>query len=74
MLNRKIEFSEKEAQEIAERREWERSGTGGGVRNYPSSGRPSSSRGRTPVNPVVKVLTSATFIRGVLGILSKSLR
>lgn len=74
MLNRKIEFSEKEAQEMAERREWERGGTGGGVRNYPSSGRPSTSRGRTPVNPVVKVLTSATFIRGVLGILSKSLR
>lgn len=34
----------------------------------------SSSRRSTRMNPVVKVLTSATFIRGVLGILTKAMR
>jgi DNA helicase HerA-like ATPase len=70
ILNKKIEFSEKEAQE---RKEWERGNDGANSRKS-SSGTPSVSRGRIPVNPVVKVLTSATFIRGVLGILSKSLK
>jgi uncharacterized protein len=37
-------------------------------------GRSYERRRTTAVNPVVKVLTSATFIRGVLGILSKSIR
>jgi hypothetical protein len=75
MLNRKIEFSEREVKEMAERREWERERGGGGANNRRTvSGRPSASRSRTPINPVVKVLTSATFIRGVLGILSKSLK
>jgi DNA helicase HerA-like ATPase len=73
MLNKKIEFSEKEGQELAERRERERGSWGAG-----ESGRRGDSergsRSRTTINPVVKVLTSATFIRGVLGILSKSLR
>lgn len=34
----------------------------------------SSSRRSTRMNPVVKVLTSATFIRGVLGVLKKVIR
>ncbi len=36
--------------------------------------RRSSSRKSTRMNPVVKVLTSATFIRGVLGVLKKVIR
>jgi DNA helicase HerA-like ATPase len=72
MLNKKIEFSEKEATEMAQRKEWER---------QPQRSAPQttySTRGSTPrrssssqISPVVKVLTSATFIRGVLGILKK---
>ena len=34
----------------------------------------SSRRRSTRQNPVIKVLTSATFIRGVLGVLKKVLR
>jgi hypothetical protein len=37
-----------------------------------STGRSSSSRNR--VDPVVKVLTSATFVRGVFSILNKVLK
>jgi uncharacterized protein len=79
ILGRKIDFSENEARERSEResagRMDERRGNMGDWRRGRSfSDRPSGSRGRTPVNPVVKVLTSATFIRGVLGILSKSLK
>jgi uncharacterized protein len=79
ILNRKIEFSEKEAAEMAQRKEWEREAqrpaprttySGGG--SY--QGRRTSGSSRSTVSPVVKVLTSATFIRGVLGILSKTLR
>ncbi len=33
-----------------------------------------SSRGSTRMNPVVKLLTSATFMRGVLGILKKAMK
>jgi len=39
-----------------------------------STSRRSSSRKSTRMNPVVKVLTSATFIRGVLGVLKKVIR
>ncbi|MBA4746061.1 MAG: DUF853 family protein [Muricauda sp.] len=39
-----------------------------------STSRRSSSRRSTRMNPVVKVLTSATFIRGVLGVLKKVIR
>jgi DNA helicase HerA-like ATPase len=38
------------------------------------SGRRTSRRKSTRQNPVIKVLTSATFIRGVLGVLKKVLR
>ncbi|MCK7536904.1 MAG: hypothetical protein MZV63_41065 [Marinilabiliales bacterium] len=37
-------------------------------------GRTSTARRRAPVNPVVKVLTSATFIRGVMGVLTKAMK
>ncbi len=46
-----------------------------GKENTTAKGRSArtTTRRRTAVNPVVKVLTSATFIRGVLGILKKVL-
>ena len=79
ILGRKIEAVEKEkANEAAEaewikkqkemarqEREWER-GRGG------ARGRTATRKSRrTSASPVVKVLTSATFIRGVMGILKK---
>ncbi len=64
ILNEKIERAEKEAEREKEREEKQKAST-----------RRSSSRSRsTRMNPVVKVLTSATFIRGVLGVLKKVLR
>jgi hypothetical protein len=62
LLSIKIERAEEEAKQLAEREK--RRGTG-----YTGT-RPGSTR----MNPVVKVLTSATFIRGVLGILKKVMR
>ena len=61
MLNEKIEKAEREAEKEKEQR---------------SSSRSTGSRRRrsTRQDPVVKVLTSATFIRGVLGILKKVMR
>ncbi|NNF18516.1 MAG: DUF853 family protein [Flavobacteriaceae bacterium] len=62
LLTEKIELAEKEAEKEAER-EKER------------QPRSSSSRRRsTRQDPIVKVLTSATFIRGVLGVLKKVIR
>lgn len=72
ILNKKIEFSEKEAGEIASRKEQERQNQFPLPQpSYRTKGRGSS---RSAANPVVKVLTSATFIRGVLGILAKSMK
>ena len=60
ILNEKIEKAEKEAEKEKERK---------------TTTRRTSSRSRsTRMNPVVKVLTSATFIRGVLGVLKKVIR
>ena len=78
ILNKKIEAIEKNVADTAERTEWERQrkeewerGRGSmGRRTYTPS-RTSGGRTRSAANPVVKVLTSATFIRGVLGILRK---
>lgn len=72
ILTKKIDAIRKKAQEEEERKEWEkgRRGEGGRV----TSGIPRTSRTTrrsTARSPVVKVLTSATFIRGVLGILKK---
>lgn len=60
VLNEKIEKAQKEAEKEKERKT--------------TSRRTSSSRRSTRMNPVVKVLTSATFIRGVLGVLKKVIR
>ncbi|MEM9077683.1 MAG: helicase HerA-like domain-containing protein [Bacteroidota bacterium] len=60
ILNEKIEKAEKEAEKEKEQK---------------TTSRRTSSRSRsTRMNPVVKVLTSATFIRGVLGVLKKVIR
>lgn len=58
ILNEKIEKAEKLAEETKEK---------------PATRR-TSSRQSTRQNPVIKVLTSATFIRGVLGVLKKMMR
>ncbi|WP_418500405.1 helicase HerA-like domain-containing protein [Flagellimonas sp.] len=59
ILNEKIEKAEKEAEKEKEQRPTSRS---------------SSTRRSARMNPVVKVLTSATFIRGVMGVLKKMMR
>lgn len=59
ILTEKIERAEKEAEKEKEEK---------------STSRRSSGRTSTRMNPVVKVLTSATFIRGVLGVLKKVIR
>ena len=62
ILNEKIDKAEKEAEKEKE---------------YPTrsaSARTTKTRKSTRQNPVIKVLTSATFIRGVMGILKKVMR
>ncbi|MEL6976923.1 MAG: helicase HerA-like domain-containing protein, partial [Bacteroidota bacterium] len=60
ILNEKIERAEKEAEKEKEERK--------------TTTRTRSRSKSTRMNPVVKVLTSATFIRGVLGVLKKVIR
>ena len=73
ILGRKVSAIEKENEAEAARKEWEKGRTGEWDRRSDRpAGRTSYGRSsRTVANPVVKVLTSATFIRGVLGILKK---
>jgi DNA helicase HerA-like ATPase len=63
MLTDKIDTAGKRAAEEAERRQAEKGRKTTGT-----------TRRRAGVNPVVKVLTSATFIRGVLGIMKKVIK
>lgn len=63
LLNQKIEHAEKEAEREEAKKASSRSST-----------RTASRRRSTRQNPVIKVLTSATFIRGVLGIMKKVMR
>ncbi|MFD0860725.1 helicase HerA-like domain-containing protein [Sungkyunkwania multivorans] len=71
ILNEKIAKAEadraKAEKEEAERKEKERAAR-------TSSRSRSTSRRSTRMNPVVKVLTSATFIRGVMGVLKKVMK
>jgi len=70
ILSKKIEIVQKQAEEEAERKEWEKERRGEwGRRSTGTTG-----RRRTAASPVVKVLTSATFIRGVLGIMKKVMK
>jgi len=73
ILNRKISSIEKENEEEAMRKEYEKERKEEMKRRPTQPARRTSSKGRrrTTINPVVKVLTSATFMRGVLGILKK---
>lgn len=66
MLERKIINIEQDKAEAEERKIREKEQT----RTY----RPTTSSRRPAVSPVVKVLTSATFIRGVMGVLTKAMR
>src|SRR5690606_26837100 len=61
LLNKKIEICQRE--EVQEQAKEEQ-----------KKQRRTSTRKSTRMNPVVKVLTSATFIRGVMGILKKVMR
>jgi len=77
ILGRKIEEIEKDKADEAAQVEWEkkqkqmaRENEGGWGRTASRPSRRASTR-RSGANPVVKVLTSATFIRGVMGILKK---
>lgn len=63
MLTDKIDLAGKRTAEEAERRQADKARRSSGT-----------TRRRTGVNPVVKVLTSATFIRGVLGIMKKVIK
>ncbi|MBT8310590.1 MAG: DUF853 family protein [Flavobacteriaceae bacterium] len=63
MLNEKIEKVEAEAKKEEERVEKEK--------ERKASTRRTSSRRSTRQNPIIKVLTSATFIRGVFSVLKK---
>ncbi len=65
MLERKIASAEARRSEDAARK----------VREKETAGRPrTTTRRRTATSPVVKVLTSATFIRGVMGILTRAMK
>ncbi len=67
ILGKKVEAIKKEEREEAAKKEWEKGR--GGERGSRTSR--TTTRRRSGVNPVVKVLTSATFIRGVMGILKR---
>ncbi len=80
ILNRKVSAIEKQEADEAARKEWEKERRGMEESGRMSqrgreSGRTSSGRNsRTPQDQMVKVLTSATFIRGVFGILKKVMK
>jgi len=73
ILSKKVTQLESAAAEAARRKEEERERerTGEWVRQQPRS---SSRSTRTPQDQMVKVLTSATFIRGVFGVLRKVMK
>jgi hypothetical protein len=70
ILTDKVEAIQKQAEEEAERKEWEKGRRGEGGSASGSTGR----RRSILRSPVVKILTSATFIRGVLGIMKKVIK
>ncbi|WP_191860715.1 helicase HerA-like domain-containing protein [Hanstruepera ponticola] len=68
MLNKKIEQAEAEAAKEKARKEKE------ALKKAESKRKNGSTRKSTRMNPIVKVLTSATFIRSVFGILTKVMK
>jgi uncharacterized protein len=71
ILSKKTEEIQQEKTDEAARKEWEKGRAGGGGWQSPAPSYQRRTPSRVTVNPVVKVLTSATFLRGVLGILKK---
>ncbi|MCB0447547.1 MAG: DUF853 family protein, partial [Gelidibacter sp.] len=68
LLNKKIDQAvAEEAKEKAKKEQEE-------LKKAESKQRETSSRRRSTINPVIKVLTSATFIRSVFGILNKVIK
>jgi DNA helicase HerA-like ATPase len=65
MLERKIASAELRRSEAAAKKAREKE---------PAGRPPATARRRTATSPVVKVLTSATFIRGVMGILTRAMK
>jgi len=70
ILGRKVEIIEKEQAEEEARKDWEKGREADWGRRTSRTTR-SAGRKRSGVSPVVKVLTSATFIRGMMGILKR---
>ena len=70
ILGRKVAIIEKEQTEEEARKEWEKGRETEWGRRTSRTSR-TGGRKRSGVSPVVKVLTSATFIRGMMGILKK---
>jgi len=66
LLERRMSESERERKDEEERRAREK--------DSGRYGRTSTTRRRSTINPVVKVLTSATFIRGVMGVLTRAIK
>jgi hypothetical protein len=76
ILSRKVETISKESADEVQRKEWEKGRMGDGEMRQPQTlSRTSYGRSsKTPQDEIVKVLTSATFIRGVFGILKKVMK
>jgi len=76
ILNRKVADADKIKAEEAAQKEWGNRGVGEGEMNQQRVPRQTTYRStsKSPQNEMVKVLTSATFIRGVFGILKKVMR
>ena len=70
ILNEKIKAIEKQAAEKAAREKLQKEK----IQRAKTTTRRTSTQRRPATSPVVKVLTSATFIRGVMGILSKAMK
>jgi len=71
ILSRRINELRRKSEDEATRKQWEKERE----RQEWGRGTPrSTQRRRTSASPVVKVLTSATFIRGVLGIMKKVIK
>ncbi len=68
MLNRKIEMAEADEAKEKAKQELE------DLKKAQSKQRSTTTQRSTAMNPVIKVLTSATFIRSVFGILSKVMK
>jgi DNA helicase HerA-like ATPase len=75
MLSKKMDQMEQQSLDEAERKEWEKQRERElKERQRSTPSRSSSRRTSTAMDPVVKVLTSATFLRGVFGIMKKVMR